>query len=64
MTKRQHPKPQYKKCSPKTLTPKHKNQWHFIHWRFVRGIMTGYHIMHNVFVDGRKSMSIEYNHIV
>ena len=46
MTKRQHPKPQYKKCSPnpKTQTPKHKNQWHFIHWCLVRGIMNGYQI--------------------
>ena len=33
LTKRQHPKPQYKKC---------KRQWDFIHWHFVRGIMTGY----------------------
>ena len=43
MTRRQHPKSQYKKCSPQPQNPKQKSQWYSIHWRFVRGIMTGYH---------------------
>ena len=41
MMKCQHPKPQYKKCSPQPPNLKHKSQWHFMHWRFVRGIQTG-----------------------
>ena len=36
MTKRQHPKPKYKKCSlqPNTQNPQRKSQWHFIHLAF------------------------------
>ena len=38
MTKRQHPKPQYKK----NALPNSKIYWHSIHRHFVRGIVTGY----------------------
>ena len=38
--KRQHPKPQFKICSPRPQNPKNKSQWHFKYWRFVCGIQS------------------------